>query len=148
MIRLATKDDLPRLLQLGKEMHEESNYASFSYCPEKVEQMLNNLLEGAGVIFVAERGGVVIGGIAGMVYSPFFSNDKAATDIGLFIAKTTRGLMTAPTLIKTFTNWAEEQPGVKQIRPGASLGGKTDAISKLYERCGYQTVGAVFMKEV
>lgn len=148
MIRLATKDDLPRLLTLGKEMHEESNYASFSYYQEGVEKMLTSLLDGGGVIFVAERGGEVIGGIAGMVYSPFFTKDKVATDMGLFISKTTRGLMTAPLLIKTFTNWAEEQPGVKQIRPGISLGGKTEGVSKLYERCGYQTVGAVFMKEV
>lgn len=148
MIRLATKDDLPRLLALGKEMHEESNYADFNYCPGNVELMLGSLIDGGGVIFVAERNGEVIGGIAGMVYSPFFTTDKIATDLGLFIAKTTRGLMAAPMLVKMFTQWAEVQPGVKQIRPGISLGGKVDGVSKLYERCGFKPVGAVFMKEV
>lgn len=147
MIRYATKEDIPAILKLGREMHEESNYADLTYSEDKVKAIVENLLE-TGVVFVAERHGEIIGGIMGMTYSPYFSDDKIATDLGLFLAKTTRGLMTAPTLIKMFTNWAELQPGVKQIRPGISVGGDIDGVKRLYERCGYKTVGAVFMKEV
>lgn len=147
MIRFATKEDIPTIIKLGREMHEESNYASLAYSEEKVKALIENLLEN-GVIFVAERNGEVIGGIMGMTYQPYFSNEKIASDLGLFLAKSSRGLMTAPKLIRMFTNWAEEQPGVKQIRPGISVGGDVEGVTKLYERCGYKAAGAVFMKEV
>jgi len=145
MIRNAVKEDIATLVQLGKEMHLESNYASLDFATDKVHDFLLYMMD-YGVVLVEEKSGTVVGGIAGYISQPFFSNDSIATDLGLFISKQHRGGITAIKLIKSFTEWAIDH-NVKQIRPAISVGGDVEGVTKLYERLGYKTAGAVFMME-
>lgn len=146
MIRKACKEDIPTLLKMGKEMHSASSFSSLGFSESKLSDFITYMME-YGVVLVEDKAGEVIGTIIGYTYKPYFSNDDIATDAALFVTKVHRGGMAAIKLIKGFTDWAKEQ-GVKQIRPGISVGGDIDGVTKLYERLGYQTVGAVFMKEI
>lgn len=146
MIRVATEADIPALVDLGLEMHKESNFASLTFDVEKTKEYVKNLL-GYGIVFCSEANGTVTGFIAGFLYQPYFSYDWMASDIGLFIKKDARGGMAAPKLIDAFTKWAQEK-GAKQIRPGISVGGNIEGVGRLYERMGYSIVGSVFMKEI
>jgi GNAT superfamily N-acetyltransferase len=146
MIRKACKEDVPTLVHMGKEMHLESSYASLDYSESKVSDFILYMME-YGVVLVEDKAGEVIGAVIGYTYQPYFSNALIATDAALFVTKAHRGGMAAVKLIKGFTDWAKDQ-GVSQIRPGISVGGDVNGVTKLYERLGYQTVGAVFMKEI
>lgn len=146
MIRVATEADIPALVDLGQEMHLESNFASLTFDVEKTKEYVKNLMS-YGIVFCSEDNGTVTGFIAGFLYQPYFSHDFMASDIGLFIKKDARGGMAAPKLIDSFTKWAIEK-GAKQIRPGISVGGNIEGVGRLYERMGYSIVGSVFMKEI
>lgn len=146
MIRVATEADIPALVDLGQEMHNESNFSTLTFDVEKTKEYVKNLM-GYGIVFCSEVDGAITGFIAGFLYQPYFSYDFMATDIGLFITKDARGGMAAPRLIDAFTKWAQEK-GAKQIRPGISVGGNIDGVGRLYERMGYSIVGSVFMKEI
>lgn len=145
MIRNATKEDIPTLVQLGIEMWHDSSYSSLEFSSTKVSDFLTYMLD-YGVVLVEDKSGEVVGGIAGYISQPFFSNDSIATDLGLFISKEHRGGLAAVKLVKAFTEWALSQ-NVKQIRPAISVGGDVAGVTKLYERLGYQVAGAVFMLE-
>lgn len=145
MIRNAVKEDIATLVQLGKEMHLESNYASLDFDTNKVHDFLLYMMD-YGVVLVEEKSGEVVGGMAGYISQPFFSYDSIANDLGLFISKQHRGGITAVKLVKAFTDWAISHD-VKQIRPAISVGGDIDGVTKLYERLGYKVAGAVFMLE-
>lgn len=146
MIRVATEADIPALVDLGQEMHLESNFSSLTFDVEKTKEYVKSLL-GYGIVFCSEDNGKITGFIAGFLYQPYFSYDFLATDIGLFITKDARGGMAAPRLIDSFTKWAESN-GAKQVRPGISVGGNIEGVARLYERMGYSIVGSVFMKEI
>ena len=86
MIRNATTEDLPRLLELGEAMHAESRYSIMSFDREKVAGLLTTLMTtDTGFLMVAETDGRIIGGFAGIVSEHWFSHDKLASDIALFI---------------------------------------------------------------
>ena len=76
MIRAATKADIPRILELGLMLHATSSFRHIPFDSEKVASMMSDLMDGAGVVFVAERDGVVVGGLAGGVTEYFFSREK------------------------------------------------------------------------
>lgn len=146
MIRVATEADIPALVDLGQEMHLESNFSTLTFDVEKTKEYVKNLM-GYGIVFCSEVDGAITGFIAGFLYQPYFSYDYMATDIGLFVTKDARGGMAAPRLISAFTKWAMEK-GAKQIRPGISVGGNIEGVGRLYEHMGYSIVGSVFMKEI
>ncbi len=146
MIRVATEADITALVDLGLEMHKESNFSALTFDVEKTKEYVKNLL-GYGIVFCSESNGNLTGFIAGFLYQPYFSFDYLASDIGLFITKDARGGLTAPKLIDAFTKWAQEK-GAKQVRPGISVGGNIEGVGRLYERMGYSIVGSVFMKEI
>jgi GNAT superfamily N-acetyltransferase len=147
MIRIATMEDAPALAAIGRKMHASSNYARLVYDEAKVQALIEALVE-SGFAMVAMREGEIVGGMIGTVYQPYFTTDLVASDLALFIDDDYRGGADAVRLVKAFDDWALVQPGVKQIRPGSTIGGDTSLVSKLYKHEGYQVAGAVFMKEV
>jgi GNAT superfamily N-acetyltransferase len=147
MIRPATPHDIPRLIELGKLLHDTSSYAAIRYIPEKVDAQLHALIAGAGVLFVSERDGRVVGGIAGGIAEIWFSNETTAFDYCLYVDPTARHGLTAIGLIRAFEEWAIAR-GVKRIELGITTGIQVEATSNLFRRLGYADAGALFRKEV
>lgn len=147
MIRPAKHSDVPRLIELGNILHATSNYASMNYCPEKSANFLHDLINGMGVIFVAEVAGEVVGGLAGGVTDQWFSNDLIAYDYSIFIEPGKRGGVTAIRLINTFEEWARIK-GAKQLHMGIGTGIHVESTVRLYQSCGLNHFGPLMMKEL
>jgi len=147
MIRPAKHSDVPRLIELGNILHATSNYASMNYCPEKSANFLHDLINGAGVVFVAEVGGEVVGGMAGGVTDQWFSNDLIAYDYSLFVEPSKRNGVIAIRLIKTFQEWAKIK-GAKQIHMGIGTGVNVEGTTRLYESQGLRNIGPLLMMEI
>ena len=147
MIRPATPHDIPRLVELGQLLHDTSSYAGIRYIPEKVTALLRALISGAGTLFVAERDGRVVGGIAGGIAEIWFSNETTAYDYCLFVDPATRHGVTTIGLIKAFEAWAIDR-GVSRIELGITTGILVESTSNLFRRLGYHDAGALFRKEV
>lgn len=146
MIRAATLQDLPRLVDLGRVMHSESRFADIELVPAKLESTLRHAIFMGGV-FVAERDGVIIGGFAGVIVEYFFSTERMACDLAIFVEPTKRGGFTAAALISAFKIWARRQ-GAKRIELGVSTGVHTEKTGALFERLGLKRQGALYTGEL
>ena len=144
MIRPAKSEDIPRLLELGQMMIQDSAYSVFSYSEEKISSFLPALIT-HGFAWVYESGGKVRGLMLGDVVSPWYSVDRMGIEYLIYIDPQYRSGLVASKLIFKWMSWCKEQ-GAIQIRPGVSTG--DDSISRLYERLGFGKTGATYALNV
>ena len=144
MIRIATIEDVPAILALGRRLHVESpRFSRLAFVEEKARNFIEYLIESPkGWVVVAEKDGQVIGGMAAILFEEWFSTDSVATDVSLFVAPEHRGSLTASRLIAAFRGWAESA-GAAYAVAGASTGIHPEAVGDLYERLGAKRVGPV-----
>lgn len=147
MIRPATIDDIPRIVDLGKMLHQESRYAPISFNEEKVATLMRYLIEKDGVVFVAEVDGEIVGGIAGAITEFWFSSETQAFDYSFFLAPEARHGMQAVRLMSAFENWARIH-GARQIDMGITTDINVDKSARLYTGMGYKECGKLFVKEI
>jgi GNAT superfamily N-acetyltransferase len=147
MIRPAKHSDVPRLIELGTILHDTTRYASMNFSPEKSAAFLHSLINGVGVIFVAEIDGLVVGGLAGGLTDQWFSDDLIAYDYSIFIEPGRRSGITAVRLIKTFEQWAILK-GAKQLHMGIGTEVNVEGTVRLYQSCGLNHFGPLMMKEL
>lgn len=147
MIRVATNDDIPALIALGKELHQSSDHARHPFVEEKVVALLESLIAGQGVVFIAELNGEVVGGFAGGLTEIWYSDSVVAFDYSIFIRPERRHGITAIRLIRAFEVWATEM-GAKEIHLGITTGIRVLGTEQLYESQGFEYVGPMFCKEV
>lgn len=144
-LRMATPDDLPDIVVLGRVMHQESSFAPMDYDVDRVKETISDLMNKSQFVVVAEdTNGEVIGGMAGMVTQSWFGNDMVANDLALFVHPDYRGGLIVVRLVKAFVHWAK-LAGAKQIRPGVVSGSRT--AEALYDRLGFTRCGATFCME-
>lgn len=154
-IRNATVDDIPVLMSMGRALHAESpRYSYLSYSDEKVERLIRSMVEDTlvaeapGGVVVAVKDGIVVGMIGGFVTSPFFSDDKIASDYTFYVKPEHRGTgRVALRLIQAFEQWAIAQ-GVRDIVPGTSTLIDAEGTAALYRHLGYEMHGYIFKKRV
>ena len=147
MIRVATLDDIERIVEIGKVMHQESAYKDLPFDAEKVSHLMAGLIDGAGVVFVAERAGHIIGGFAGGISEFWFCTSLHAFDFGLFILPEHRGGSAAIRLLAAFEHWAKDS-GAVWCDVGITTGVHLEQSTRLYEKLGYNQSGILFRKEV
>ncbi|TWC18119.1 acetyltransferase (GNAT) family protein [Pseudomonas sp. SJZ085] len=147
MIRPAKHSDVPRLIELGTLLHDTTSYASMNFSPEKSATFLHSLINGLGVVFVAEIDGQIVGGMAGGLTDQWFSDDLIAYDYSIFIEPGRRSGITAVRLIKTFEQWAILK-GAKQLHMGIGTGVNVEGTARLYQSCGLNHFGPLMMKEL
>lgn len=147
MIRPATHADIPRLVELGQMLHGMSSYASLQFDAEKVAELLGSLIDGAGVVFVSERGGVVTGGLAGGISEHWFSRDRVAFDHSIFVDPQARNGVTASKLVLAFVEWAKHR-GAREVRLGITTGLHVEQTARFYRWLGFEDAGQLFRMEV
>ena len=147
MIRPAKHSDVPRLIELGTLLHSSTSYSTMNFCPVKSAAFLHELINGQGVVFVAEVRGEVVGGMAGGVIDQWFSNDLIAYDYSLFVEPSKRNGVIAVRLIQTFKEWARIK-GAKQIYMGIGTGVSVEGTTRLYESQGLRNIGPLLMMEI
>ena len=147
MIRPAKHSDVPRLIELGTLLHATTSYSTMSFCPDKSAAFLHELINGQGVVFVAEVRGEVVGGMAGAVTDQWFSNDLIAYDYSLFVEPSKRNGVIALRLIQAFQEWAKLK-GAKQIYMGIGTGVSIEGTTRLYESQGLRNIGPLLMMEI
>lgn len=145
MIRVATVDDIPRLVELGRMLHSTSRYASHSYDDGAVASFMEQQIDGAGVIFVAERDGVVIGTLLGGITEQWFSADLLAFEYAFFVEPSARHGITSARLLKAFTTWAELR-GAKHVQIGLTTDLCVEGTSRFYRSHGFEDAGLFFEK--
>ncbi len=142
---MATADDLPVLVGLGREMHAQSSYAPMNFDADTLKTTLADLMNKSQFVVVAEdTNGDVFGAMLGAVTPSWFGRDMVANDLALFVTRDALGSIAAVRLMTAFVQWAR-MAGAKQIRPGVTTGdGRAE---RFYERMGFSRCGASFVME-
>lgn len=146
MIRVATLDDIDMIVALGAELHSESSYGCLPFNAEKVKCLMCGLIEGGyGVVFVAEKGGKIIGGIAGGVTEFWFCDELHGFDYSFFVHPEHRGGSAAFRLLLAFESWCKSM-GATQMDIGITTGIHVDKTTRFYEKMGFVKSGQLFGK--
>lgn len=136
-VRCATHADIPAAIRFGAAMQQESpRFSRLGYAPEKVEALARVMVERGGS-FVAEKGDTIVGMMGGFVSEHFFSYDKVASDLMVYVAPEHRGGSAFYRLLTAFEQWAFVQ-GAVEIVLGVSTEIVTDQTIAMYERLGYK----------
>ncbi|WP_431482237.1 GNAT family N-acetyltransferase [Pseudomonas solani] len=148
MIRTATHDDIPRLIELGTLLHGISSYAKVGFEPEKASRFLAHLIDDrGGVVFVSEKDGVVVGGLAGGLTDEWFSSELVAYDYSVFVEPAHRNGYIAIKLIRAFETWAKSM-GAVRVHMGIGTSMHVEGTTRLYEALGFSFFGPMFVKEI
>lgn len=147
MIRNATLEDMPRILELAREMHLESRFAQYEFSDFRLQHTMTDIINSeTGIAIVFEQDGEIIGGIAAYVFAQYFGYTLAAQDLVFFITKEARGGSAYLKIMKEYIKQAKEK-GAEDILIGVSAGIKTEKIDALYKRMGFTEIGHIYKYE-
>lgn len=146
-VRRAALADVADLVDLARDMHEDSSFAPLQFDPDKLTETLAVMIRHGHGVFVAELRGEIVGAIVGYLDSPIFSRDKVAYEHALYVSPEHRSGHLAISLVSAFADWAK-QVGAKQIRPGVTTGPVGGGACKLYRAMGFTPVGETFLRNL
>lgn len=140
MIRKANKFDVDAIVQMLINYREHStlNALRFANDREYIEQMLSNILAGAGVIFVSEKDGVLIGMLIAAKF-PNIWNPKIiqCSEIAYWINPEYRGGTSAYRLITAYVSECEQLKKSNQI-DFYTISKMVNSPDLKYDRFGFQ----------
>jgi hypothetical protein len=104
-IRVAQPDDVEQLLDIGEEVFGDGHPALLrGFEREKSRKYINWLLgQTSAFCLVAEKDGLVIGGVAGIILPDFFSPDVAGNEIFFGVRENYRSIALAHDMVRVFT---------------------------------------------
>jgi len=141
LIRRATPEDIPALVELGKKFHAASPYAHLPYVPERVASTVAHILE-AGCVMVSDVDGVR-GMSAAMAGPMWFSDVPAAQELFWW----SDGSGEAHELRAALEAWARDQ-GCALFVMVCLENEKAPVLARLYRRDGYQPVEHHFIRRL
>lgn len=145
-VRHATALDIPRLIELGRQMHAEAPaYKRLGFDDAKVTAMLERAMKDGILLVAATPEETIVGGFMGMLGEYWFSRDKCFIDLAVFVEPGRRGGITAARLVKGAKAWCQEQ-GVQpaDVQFGVSTGVHPEATGQFYEALGFQLSGGIY----
>ena len=151
MIRLATHDDIPALIECGRRFHAEAGVldeVGAKFSPERLRSTLAGLVEqyDKACVVVAEKDGAIIGGAAALAYPSFFSDTMSAQELFWWIDPAHRGATTALRMLWMLEQWAGSA-GCQTLTMVAIAIPDSPA-SRIYLRQGFKVLEAHFVKEL
>lgn len=138
-----------QLLELGKDMHAESVYKDLDYDYTKLMEIGNHLdrKEDGWFGVRIKLGHEIVAFFIGYETPYFFSQDRIAQELLLYVKPQYRGSSYAIRLIKAFEKWAKSI-GVKKMLMSTSTKVKEEQTMRLFEKLGYTHAGHLYEKGV
>lgn len=148
-IREATVEDIPRLIELGREFFDMTELGKVTeYDPQSAGRCFMGLIESASsVVLVIEKEGTIIGGAGATIY-PFYFNlgHKVAQEFFWFISEEHRGGAISIRLFNMLEAWAKEHGAETMVM--IALGCNFTSVSEFYRRRGYFQQETNFMRRL
>jgi GNAT superfamily N-acetyltransferase len=147
VIRLATIDDVPQCLEMGRAFHEESKTLEIEFDKDSAEKTLLHLMSDKNsVLLVVERDGRLIGMAAAMAYPHYLNlKTKVAQEMFWWVAPEARGGMSGVKLLGALESWADEAGCSALTMICLPIDGPAETI---YQRSGYRAVERSYIKRV
>jgi N-acetylglutamate synthase-like GNAT family acetyltransferase len=141
LIRQATLTDIDKIMILANKMAKDTVFTSVD------RSRIEKLLTLPTVLSLVAESKEIIGFICGSLNEQFFTKQKFASDMALYVEPEHRGSSAAYRLVKAFEKWANEQ-GASHIWLGQSVGQNIDETKDFYNRLGYTLSGFNTVKQL
>lgn len=136
MIRAATLDDIPRLLEMGSRFAKLANLSEHvGYDPDSMAETFKALIDGGHPVFISETGAI------GATQSPHPFNHRHITAQELFWWSEGGG---GTRLLKAMIEHCERHCHSLQMITLEAV--RPDAVGKLYERMGFRPLERSYVK--
>ena len=138
--------DLPQILELGRQFHQESHFGDTQYDEVKVRMLLEKSLELPHKLFLAyddQFQGVTLLQMG----TQFFNNDLWAGDQAFYVTPNSRGSGLANELLQAGQTWAKQE-GAAEFVIFHNAGINTDTARKYYESKGFSLSGLILRKSL
>lgn len=145
-----TREDALILLQMGKDLFDESHFRNENFQPNKVWVLLNATLKYPTRYFICydkTDGGEIGGYIFAYANENYFSDHLVAQDYAMYVKPEYRGSSIFIRLLKTFEKWADNI-GAQEIRIGHSTGIDSEKTQALFKKLGFKQTATIFSKEI
>ena len=145
MVREATPDDFLACVLMGQRMaHESPRFSHSAFDSERCLKLLHTLTESPdGLVLVV--GEEPIGMMLGLVSEQFFSADRVAQELVVYMLPEHRGGRDVVRMIQTFEQWAATR-GAREVVLGVSTEVSTERTAALYRRLGFTDSGVSLIK--
>ena len=147
--RKARAEDTPQLLEMAAAMHAESpRFQHLGYSEEKMYDVIQRLLAEniGGIVTIDAENGRLAGMFGFLIVEYFFSFEKVATDLGIYVRPEFRGTSAFPRMLRMFEDWTD-QLGVADKQVSVTTGVNTERVVRAFERLGYSHYGEVMVKK-
>ncbi len=148
-IRLATLQDVPALVEIGRRMHALTRFRKFDYNAAKVARTFTDLLakgQHKYVFFAAEDSArCIVGGLIGVLEQHIFSDALTANVMHYDVLPEARMGGHGVRLLRAFEQWCANRK-VVEIGFGINSGEDLDRLARFAQRMGYGKVGENFVK--
>jgi len=142
--RSGVLSDTDQILQLGRQMHNESAFSKLDWSDDKAANLFNTCVnKDTHCCFVAEKDGVLKGMIAGSVTEYFFGHDKILSDFVWFVDQKHRGTMASIRLLKLFIDFGRLWQ-VAEVCIGVSTQVLLDRTDKLLKKFDFEVHGGTY----
>jgi N-acetylglutamate synthase-like GNAT family acetyltransferase len=144
VIRVATTEDVPRIVEMGMAFAEDSEYADkLPVTAAHLDAMAANLIDGpTSDVLVAEKQGRVVGMVALTVYRHPMTGLLVASELAWWVDADARGSL-GVRLLRAAEAWARAHHAahLTMIAPN-------DHVAKFYGAVGFQKAETVFEKRL
>lgn len=143
MIREATLDDVPAIVDMGLQFLRTSDYKeALGENPTQIAATVNWLIaDKNGVVLVADYDCGLIGMIGLLIFTHHFSGESIAGELAWWVNPEHRGF--GVRLLKAAERWAAERGAerMQMIAPSGEVG-------RIYERLGYTLVETAYQRNL
>ena len=136
MIRRAGPEDIPAIVNMGRDFHAYSPWSAVPFDDEATEDFAAKMIDG-GVILMSDTG--MIGG----VLSPLYFNPAHVVAVELFWWATAGG----GALREAFEEWAKDG-GAHAVQFSALGNTHSEAMGRMFARHGYRPVETGYLKDL
>lgn len=139
-----------KLLIFGEKVYQETRFNAKPFNRESILEFLILVSNYPNKFFVAytlDKDEEITSLFLGQISTEYFTGDKIASDLGMFVRKDKRGTSLFYKLVSSFEKWAKAKEATKIILYH-STGIEPEKTKGLYARLGYIEYGSIFDKEI
>jgi GNAT superfamily N-acetyltransferase len=144
-VNVASSDEIMKIIVLAKQydgVFSQHIEVDVEYAQKRYLAMVAS---GMMTVFAMKRGGIIVGGLAGLVCPDINNGKKLAVECFWFVNEADRGK--GLLLLDAYESWAKSE-GCDKMALIHLEDSFPDKLKKLYERKGYKLVESHYVKEI
>lgn len=137
-VREATAEDFPAMIEMGRAMHEESEFRFLPFDEGKLVDLGREYVSDPYKLLLVciDSEGRTVGMFAGYLSTYYFCNERLACELFWYVKPESRGTSAAVRMLKAFAYWAQGNKA-REMSVGISTGVGVDAFGRMLERMGF-----------